>query len=139
LRIDSTNRTNAVSGRSAAGRTGNGPAFVPAGEQGVSRATGSAPVAPTAGLDAILALQAVGDFRESKRRAVKRGATLLDMLEGLKADLLIGRVGGGQLENLIGQLGSLREKVEPGLDAIIDDIELRVRVELAKLGRYPQF
>jgi hypothetical protein len=139
LRIDGTNRANNVASRSGAGRAGNGPAFVPAGEQGASRVAGAAPVAPMTGLDAILALQTVGDFRESRRRAVKRGADLLDMLEDLKADLLIGQVGPGQLESLIGQLGALREKAEPGLDAILDDIELRVRVELAKLGHFPEF
>ena len=63
---------------------------------------------------------------------------MLDLLEELKADLLVGQMGAGQLDALIGQLNGLRERVDPGLDAIIDDIELRVLVELAKLGRYPQ-
>lgn len=137
MRIDATNRANTVAGRSATGRA-NGPAFIPAGEQGASRIAGAAPVAPMAGLDAILALQNVGDFREGRRRAVKRGKALLDMLEDIKADLLIGQISPGQLENLVGELDGLREKVDPGLDAIIDDIELRVLVELAKLGRFPR-
>lgn len=139
MRIDATNRSNGVSGRSAAGRAGNAPAFVPAGEHGASRVANTAPVASTTGLDAILALQAVGDFREGRRKAVRRGSDMLDLLEGLKADLLVGRMGPGQLDALIGQLDGMRERVEPGLDAIIDDIELRVLVELAKLGRYPRF
>ncbi len=111
---------------------------MPAGEQGASRIASNTPIASTTGLDAILALQAVGDFKESRRKAVKRGTALLDLLEGLKADLLIGGMAPGQLDALVGQLASLRERVDPGLDAIIDDIELRVLVELAKLGRYPQ-
>ena len=32
---------------------------------------------------------------------------------------------------------SARERKLPGLDAVLDDIELRARVELAKFGRYP--
>lgn len=137
MRIDGTNRSNGVAGRSSVGRGGAMPAFVPAGEGGVSRAAGPSAVAPTAGLDAILALQAVGDFTESRRRAVKRGSALLDLLEGMKADLLVGKVAPERLDAMVGQLANLRERVEPGLDAVIDDIDLRVRVELAKLGRFP--
>lgn len=111
---------------------------MPAGEQGAARIASAAPVAHMTGLDAILALQAVGDFREGRKRAVKRGMSLLDILEDMKADLLVGHVGAGQLDGLVTRLQDLREQVEPGLDAIIDEIELRVLVELAKLGRYPR-
>ncbi|KKB10383.1 flagellar assembly protein FliX [Devosia chinhatensis] len=138
MRIDGPNRTNSVAGRSQASRSGSGPAFVPAGEHGAARVSNATPVAPTAGLDAILALQAVGDFRESRRRAVKRGSQLLDLLEDLKADLLVGGIGAGQLDALAGQIAGLRERVDPALDALVDEIELRVLVELAKRGRYPQ-
>lgn len=100
---------------------------------------GVAPTAAVAGLDALLALQAVGDFTEGRRKAVRRGTTLLDMLETMKADLLVGHVPAGRLDAMVAQLASMRERSEPGLDAVIDDIELRVRVELAKLGRYPAF
>lgn len=138
MRIDATNRSSGVAGRSATGKAGGGPAFVPVGEQGAARVSSTAPVAPAAGLDAILALQAVGDFTEGRRKAVKRGRRLLDLLEDMKADLLVGRVAPERLEAMVGQLGTMRERVEPGLDGVIDDIELRVRVELAKLGRFPQ-
>jgi hypothetical protein len=138
LRIDATNRTSGVAGRSATGKAGSGPAFVPVGEHGAARVNTAAPVVPAAGLDAILALQAVGDFRESRRRAVSRGRSLLDLLEGMKADLLVGQVSGDRLDAMVQQLMSMRERVEPDLDALIEDIELRVRVELAKLGRFPQ-
>lgn len=121
------------------GRTGNTPAFVPVGDNAVARASGPAATAPTAGIDAILALQAVGDFSESRRRSVQRGRSLLDLLEGMKADLLVGRPSPERLDGMAQQLGALRERVDPGLDAVIDEIELRVRVELAKLGRFPQF
>jgi len=138
LRIDATNRTSGVAGRNAVGKSGSGQAFVPAGEPGAARVNTTAPVLPAAGLDAILALQAVGDFTEKRRKAVTRGASLLDLLDGMKADLLLGRVAPERLDAMATQLTALRERVEPGLDALIDEIELRVRVELAKLGRFPQ-
>lgn len=138
MRIDSTKRTSGVAGRSATGKAGSGPAFVPAGEHEAARVATAAPVMQAAGIDAILALQAVGDFTESRRKTVKRGKDLLDLLEDIKADLLVGRVAPERLDAMVAQLGAMRERGEPGLDALIDDIELRVRVELAKLGRFPQ-
>lgn len=138
MRIDSTKRTGGVAGRSATGKAGGGPAFVPVGEQGPSRVSTAAPAASVTGLDAILALQAVGDFTESRRKSVARGRTLLDLLEDMKADLLIGRVAPERLDAMVQQLGAMRDRAEPDLDALLDDIELRVRVELAKLGRFPK-
>ena len=34
-------------------------------------------------------------------------------------------------------IAQAREQSLPGLDGVLDDIELRARVELAKFGRYP--
>ena len=137
MRIETNTRTNGVSGRSAAGRAGSGMAFVPAGEDSAVRTAAAAPMAATAGIDAILALQAVDDpLAGKKKRAVSRGASLLDTLDAIKADLLIGRVGAEKLDQLVILLGEVRERSVPGLDAVLDDIELRVRVELAKLGRF---
>lgn len=89
------------------------------------------------GVGSILALQGVGDFSESRRRAVKRGNALLDLLEGIKADLLLGSVSPARLDAISEQLSTLRDRVDPELDAVLDEIELRVLVELAKSGRFP--
>lgn len=139
MRIEGSNRSSGIAGRGAAGKAGGGLAFVPAGGEGPARAAAATPVAPAAGLDAILALQAVDSATEGRRKAVRRGRTLLDLLEEIKADLLVGGVSPGRLDALAGQLAGLRERTHSGLDAVLDDIELRVRVELAKLGRYPPF
>ncbi len=89
------------------------------------------------GIDAILALQAVDGPLTARKRAARRGATLLDMLDEIRADLLIGRVEPERLDGLVSMLSEVRERSLPGLDALLDDIELRVRVELAKFGRFP--
>jgi hypothetical protein len=86
---------------------------------------------------AILALQSAGDLTESRRRAVKRGQALLDLLEDIKADLLLGGVSPARLDAMSQQLSTLRDRVDPELDAVLDEIELRVLVELAKSGRFP--
>lgn len=137
MRIETSNRTASVSKNGSAGRSGSGVDFVPAGGEGPTRAAAAAPVAAMAGLDAILALQAVGGPLEGRRKAVRRGTTLLDLLDGMKADLLVGRVGADRLDAMVATLGQLRERSLPELDAVLDDIELRVLVELAKAGRFP--
>ena len=137
MRIDGTNRTSSVNKGGSAARS-SGAAFVPTGPEAPARAAPAAPVAGAAGIDAILALQAVGGPLEGKRKAVRRGNSLLDSLDEIKADLLIGRISLDRLDRLASMLGEMREDAVPGLDAVLDDIELRVRVELAKFGRFPQ-
>ena len=106
-----------------------------AAPQRAARANSVAPVAP---LDAILALQSVEDATSGRRRqAVKRGSNLLDLLDGIKADLLVGGISLDRLETMVEELSLFRDRTEPGLDAVLDDIELRVRVELAKQGLFP--
>ena len=137
MRIDTNNRTSGVGKSSSSGRAGARADFVPAGTSGPAPAASSTPVAGTTGIDAILALQAVGGALEGKKKALRRGRSLLDALDDIKADLLLGRIDAGQLDKLSAMLGEARERSEPGLDAVLDDIDLRVQVELAKLGRFP--
>lgn len=94
-------------------------------------------MAGTTALGAILALQAVDGPLEGKRKAVRRGNALLDALDEIKADLLVGHLRFEKLDRLSSMLGELREGSVPGLDGVLDEVELRVRVELAKFGRYP--
>ena len=87
--------------------------------------------------DAAILRQAVEDPLFARKKAVRRGNGLLDALEAIKADLLVGRVSEGRLNQLMALVGLARERSLPGLDAVLDDIELRARVELAKFGRFP--
>ena len=90
------------------------------------------------GLEALLAAQSVGDALQDggkKKRAAAHGNDLLDKLEDLRAAILAGSVSKSKLIELA---QALRTKREAGLDAelnqILDDIELRAEVELAKLS-----
>jgi hypothetical protein len=140
MRIDSNRRTNGVTGRSKADRVGASADFHLPEAQASGQAAKPAPVSAAASLDALLALQAVGDALQApRRRALMRGRTLLDTLEEVRADLLVGGVGPEKLDSLVALVSQSREAGTPDLDALLDDIELRVRVELAKLGRYPAF
>lgn len=101
-----------------------------------SKAQTTASAAPLATLDALLAVQGEGDPAERRRRSLRRGHDLLESLDRLKAALLSGRVGAGQLHNLAAQIAERRgSSGDPGLDEVVAHIELRVQVELAKLRR----
>ncbi len=101
-----------------------------------ARAATSAPMQSATALEAMLALQSVDDPLLAKRRAVKHGSAMLDTLEDMKTDLLIGRVSEGRLNLMMALVSRARQAAQPELEALIADIELRVRVELAKLGKY---
>jgi hypothetical protein len=139
LRIENTARTNNVGQRSVARPAGSGSAFVIGEPATASRAASVAAAAPASAIDGLLALQAVEDPTAGRKKQLRRGRSLLDTLEMIKADLLVGRVSDGHLNQLMTLIGQARERQEPGLDGVLDDIELRARVELAKRGIYPSF
>ena len=137
MRIETTNRNSGVGRGNAAVRSGSGVDFVPTGGVAPARVAGNTPVQAMAGIDAILALQAVDEPLSARKRAVRRGVSLLDLLDEIRADLLTGQVDTDSLDSMMAILSEARERSQPGLDALLDEIELRVRVELAKFGRFP--
>jgi len=87
-------------------------------------------------LDAVMALQGVDDPAGRRARAVRRGARLLDDLDDLKIGLHDGRLSEGRLGRLMAAVDARRDQTDDaGLEDVLDGIELRARVELAKLGR----
>ncbi len=90
-----------------------------------------------AGIDALLALQGVEDPTERRKRSVARGRGALDVLDDLKLGLLSGNFDSSTVTRLRTAAASLKESSgDPGLDAVLSEIELRVEVELAKAGQY---
>ena len=84
-------------------------------------------------VDALLALQAAEGPLERRRRAVRRGSGILDRLEALKLALLAGEAGRPALEGLARAVREQRELADdPMLDGVLDEIDTRAAVELAK-------
>jgi hypothetical protein len=134
MRVDS--RSPAPSPASAAPPRGAAAARFSLGQAPAAGTAGkAAAAAPLATLDALLAVQGEGDPAERRRRSLRRGQDLLESLDRLKAALLAGRLGAGQLRALAGQLGRAGSSGDPGLDDVVAQIELRAQVELAKLRR----
>ena len=70
----------------------------------------------------------------SGSRARKRGEDILDRLEEIRVGLLTGSIPRERLQALDQLVQEHREQVmDPRLTEILDEIELRARVELAKL------
>lgn len=90
----------------------------------------------TAGVQGLLALQEVGGVDADARRAVARGKDLLDRMDDIRQDLLTGAPTREKLQDLAATVRSVRARAhEPRLEKILDDVELRARVELAKYQR----
>lgn len=134
MRIEGYQRIAASAARNAS-RPGGAAQFAAELQPEAPRTSSVSGPAPAGALDALLALQMVDEPLQRKRKAMRRAGSMLSVLETIKADLLVGRVGEGRLNQLLSLIGQAREQTESGLDAVIDEIELRVRVELAKHGR----
>ena len=134
MRIDPKFIAPAPGAASAHRRTGLGRPFALTGDAASPRA-GAAAAAPLATLDALLALQGERDRAERRRRSIKRGHDLLEGLDRLKAALLSNRVPTADLTRLATQLAERPDASgDPRLDELLSHIELRAKVELAKLG-----
>lgn len=140
MKVGSTSSAKSVGGPRKSGKAqpaeGAFSSFLEEAEPLTASAVGAS--AGVSGIEALLAAQTVGDALQdsgSKRRAVVRGNEILDKLEDLRAALLSGSIPKSKLIELA---QSLRVKREPGLDEklnqLLDEIELRAEVELAKLS-----
>jgi hypothetical protein len=122
--------------RSAAGRGKAGAAsgFSPVAPQDTKPLAQGAGAAGLSGVDALLALQGVVSPAGERAKAVRRGRDMLDMLDEIRRGMLEGVISEGTLRRLSGLVNVKREDfVDPGLSQLLDDIDLRARVELAKL------
>lgn len=98
--------------------------------------TSTARASPVAQVDAIVALQSVGTGGEARKQAVAQGTAVLDLLDDLKVQLLSGSIPASHIGRLVGMVQSRPEyKDDRRLQDLLDHIDLRARVELAKLGR----
>ncbi|CAK0744045.1 Flagellar assembly protein FliX [Azospirillaceae bacterium] len=92
--------------------------------------------AAISGVDSLLALQEVDDATARASRGKKRAEELLDRMDDLRHALLAGVLPQEKLVELSRQTQSRRVQVDdPKLAAILDEIDLRAQVELAKLQR----
>jgi hypothetical protein len=136
--LETNRRTDATRGRSATG--GSTGAFAST----LKSATSSPSATATGGASAVFSVGSILSVQETldateetaKKKLSRFGNGVLDHLEDLRRGILDGAV---SKERLTGLARMLREKRDPAddprLNAIIDEIELRAEVEIAKLTR----
>ena len=134
-----------VTGTGGVGQAGGPRAARPAGASGFrlpsagaaaapSQAGGVSTTASVMGVDALITLQDVGGPTERKRRAVRRAGRLLDLLDEMKLALIDGRITGDNLARLQVAIREQRAATDdPRLEGLLDEIETRAAVEIAKL------
>lgn len=121
-------------GTAAAGAFSELLALSSAGETAAAGALSD--VAATAAVNNMLALQEISDEDVRRHKLVQQGRHMLDSLEELRHKLLIGAVPAATLQALERQMSIQKQSVtDPKLTALIEEIEIRVAVELAKLER----
>jgi hypothetical protein len=84
----------------------------------------------------LLALQETAPAAERDARARKRGEELIEELSALQLALLSGRADPARLRRLA-TLSVGEAAADPGLAAAVAGLQLRARVELARLGLSP--
>lgn len=107
-----------------------------AAETSSTSSTGS--VQGVTSIGGIFAVQEVETSTDGRSRGLlfDYGDDLLDRLEELRIDLLLGAIPKEKLVDLAHQMRQKRQQVDdPRLNEIIDEIELRAEVEIAKLTR----
>lgn len=133
MKVTGTTPVSPATGRPAARSAGGFAVSQGAGASPASAATAAGAVGGIADVSALMALQGVEDAVERRRRAVRRGSGLLDRLDELKLALLSDQDGEGALSGLRRTLAESRPDDDHApLNALLDQIDLRAAVELAK-------
>ena len=103
---------------------------------GAKESSGASPSQSIAGIDALSSVQAAEDptERAAKKRMRARADGILDELERMRMALLSGSMTVGHVIDIADVVAAHREKImDPRMTAILDEIDLRAQVEIAKM------
>jgi len=116
-----------------------GQSFEISGGEEASASENAAPINTTqqiAYVDTLLAVQGAEDpaQKASKGRMRQRAMGLIDELEKIRNALTLGNITVGHLLNIADVVASHRERIDdPQMTAILDEIDLRAQIEIAKM------
>jgi len=115
-----------------------GPSFkdtLKASSSGGAKA--AAGTARTSSVDALLAIQEVPDATTGRSRGLAMARDLLDGLEEIRRGLLMGSIPTARLKRIADMVRQRKAiTTDPEVTALLEEIDLRASVELAKLGIY---
>jgi Class II flagellar assembly regulator len=131
MKIEGPRQTGAA-GTPRKAASGEGAGFVLPAEEAAPSAAASG-VRAASSLDALLALQAQGYDPQRRGRQLRRGGKTLDALEALARAHLDGAAPHAARLHLAALQGQNESTGDPALDSVLDAIDVRAAVELAKL------
>ncbi len=118
--------------RASSSSMGNGPSFA----QQLAETEESSFTQATQAVDSVaglFGLQEVDDATARASRGKARARTILDRLEDIRRGLAFGTLTRGELQRVADAVELERDHVvDPHLEEILDEVDLRARVELAK-------
>ena len=130
-KVEGPRAAGGSTGARRAGSAGAGGFSLPAEDaKAISHAQ---PVSSLSAVHSVLALQV--DGAGNRQRQTRRGAAQLDALDRLQAALLAGEAAPADLARLAEGLKSREPTGDPGLDSVLNEIDVRAAVELAKRTR----
>jgi len=140
MEIKSTSRVGSSSVRRASSSTSSSDsAFKVSDAAEQPRAASVAAPGTIASVESILTLQGLDDSTSGRSRGLQHGEHLLDMLDEVRDGLLAGGIPRATLNRLATAVSKRQEGFsDPKLQTVLDEIELRARVELAKLEQSEQ-
>ena len=112
----------------------NGASGFSVSDTAESHATVIAAPGPIAALDSILMLQGMEDPTDGRSKGMAHGEQLLNILDAVRDGLLAGGIPRSTLTRLAAAVTRRHDAfADPKLQGVLDQIELRAQVELAKL------
>lgn len=141
MKIEGPSKSQGAGGTKKSGRVnsdGSFEDFIASAPGGASAASGAAPTNSIARVDALLSVQGAESptERAAKKRMQERGENILQELDKLRMGLLTGTMTVGQVVDIADVVASHRERIlDPKLTAILDEIDLRAQIELAKVQK----
>jgi len=134
MEIKGSGRIETPTVRRTAKQAGGSGSTFHVGEAGETRAAVVSAPGPISALDSILVLQGLDSSTDGRSRGIAHGEQLLDMLDQVRDGLLAGGVPRTTLNRLANAVTRRHEQFnDPKLQGVLDEIELRAHVELAKL------
>lgn len=138
MKIEGPSKTSGTNASKKSGKVGSDGSFEDFIASAPKGAGSAAPTRSIARVDALLSVQGAESptERAARKRMQERGEDILKELDKLRHNLLTNNLTIGQVIDIADVVASHREKVvDPRLTAILDEIDLRAQIEMAKIQK----
>ena len=135
IKVDGSRPVDVARTLRGRGATTSASGFAPIYSEEAKASAQASGTASVSGVDALLALQGVPGPNSERAKAARRGSDILELLDEIRVGMLEGAVSQSTLTRLVKLVEVNREEfTDPGLSSVLDESDLRARVELAKLS-----